>query len=86
VNYHTIARLGFGVASLAVRTALVSHGQANVPGSFSKASPNSEQGYGVGVGRNFKWSRSRSRGRGRSRKEFLGGAGVGKNVPTPTSV
>jgi hypothetical protein len=31
---------------------------------------------GVGVRRNFRWSRSR--------KEFLGGVGVGKNVPTPT--
>jgi hypothetical protein len=38
------------------------------------------QGCGVGVGRNFRWSRSR--------KEFLCGAGVGKNVltPNPTSV
>jgi hypothetical protein len=37
-----------------------------------------EQGCGVGVRRNFVWSR----------KEFLGGVGVGKNVPTltPTSV
>jgi hypothetical protein len=37
-------------------------------------------GVGIGVGRNFRWIRSR--------KEFLGGVGVGKNVPsaTPTSV
>jgi hypothetical protein len=34
------------------------------------------QGCGVGVGRNFRWNLSR--------KEFLGGVGVGKNVPTPT--
>jgi hypothetical protein len=34
-----------------------------------------DQGYGVG--RNFRWSRSG--------KEFLGGVGIGKNVPTPTS-
>jgi hypothetical protein len=33
---------------------------------------------GVRVERNFRWSRSG--------KEFLGGIGVGKNVPTPTSV
>jgi hypothetical protein len=31
---------------------------------------------GVRVGRNFRWSQSW--------KEFLGGVGVGKNVPTPT--
>jgi hypothetical protein len=34
------------------------------------------QGCGVGARRNFKCSRSR--------KEFLGGVGVDKNVPTPT--
>jgi hypothetical protein len=41
---------------------------------------------GVGVGRNF-WVESESEGIfgwSRSRKEFLGGVGVGKNVPTPT--
>jgi hypothetical protein len=41
---------------------------------FKYVSLSCRHGCGVGVGRNFRWSR----------KEFLGGVGVGKNVPTPT--